>query len=79
MSSLWLSLQEHPGHLVLALPEGQRFWREHPKICTLLTSEVEASERPAIVTSLQSVTGAARMDVVFARDNFEVLKIQCNH
>ncbi len=61
------------GGLVLSLPEVQRFWRRHSRIRTLPGSEVEAGGQPALVIGLESLTSAAGLDVVCARDNFEVL------
>ncbi|MDQ5854596.1 MAG: sigma-70 family RNA polymerase sigma factor, partial [Chloroflexota bacterium] len=61
--------------IALALPEGRRFWSEHPRLHVRLTHDVETAGRRAQVVSLQSVTGTASMDVVFARDNFAVLGI----
>src|SRR5262249_6975077 len=42
--------------LTLWLPEGRRFWRDHPRIRRLPMREVEAEGQPAIVTSFESVT-----------------------
>ncbi len=59
--------------LALGLPESQRFWREHSRIRTLPPREVEAQGRNALVLGYESMSGAARLDVVVARDAFEVL------
>ena len=61
---------------VLNLPEGQRFWREHPRLRLLPEREVEAAGGPALVTSFECITGGARLDVVTARDAFEIISIQ---
>jgi RNA polymerase sigma factor (sigma-70 family) len=61
--------------LVLALPEGLRFWRDHPRIRTLPERAVEAGGRDAIVTSFHSVVDRAGLDVVSARDSFEVIGV----
>jgi hypothetical protein len=37
--------------------------------------EVEAAGRSAIVTTFQSLTGQARLEVVTARDVFEIISI----
>jgi hypothetical protein len=60
---------------VLNLPEGQQFWREHPRLRLLPEREVEAAGGPALVTSFESITGGARLDVVTARDAFEIIGI----
>ncbi len=64
------------GVLALCLPEGRRFWREHPRIRTLPEREIEAAGGPAVVEGFESVTGAATFDVVFARDTYRVLHIE---
>ena len=59
--------------LLLARPEGQRFWREHPRIHPLPEREIEVDGQPAILRHFQSVTGAAELAAVFHRDTFRVL------
>jgi hypothetical protein len=61
--------------LVLALPQGQRFWREHPRIRALPQREVEAAGRAALVAGFESVSAAARFEVVVARDTYAVISI----
>lgn len=61
--------------LVLASPEGQRFWRENPRIHVLPEHEVEAAGGAALVTSLQSLTGQARLDVVSTRQTFAMISV----
>jgi DNA-directed RNA polymerase subunit RPC12/RpoP len=61
--------------LVISLPEVQRFWREHSRIRALPEREVEADGRVAIVSSFQGIATNARLDVVSARDTFDVLGI----
>lgn len=63
------------AELVLWLPEGRQFWRENPRIRHLPEREVEAEGRPALVTTFESVTGAARFTVVSAADTYEVLGV----
>jgi RNA polymerase sigma factor (sigma-70 family) len=61
--------------IALALPEGRSFWQAHPRTRRLPDREVETAGRAAVVVSHVNVTGAARFDVVFDRDNFAVLGI----
>lgn len=68
-------LQSPLGGIALGLPAGQRFWRAHPRMRTLVEREVEAGGRAALVTRFESVTGGAALDVIFARDTFEVIGI----
>jgi RNA polymerase sigma factor (sigma-70 family) len=61
--------------LVLALPQGQRFWHEHLRIQALPQREVEAAGRAALVAGFESVSAAARFEVVVARDTYAVISI----
>jgi RNA polymerase sigma factor (sigma-70 family) len=61
--------------LALYLPEGQQFWRVHRRIHALPEREVDAAGRPAVVTSFESLTSQARLDIVCARDTYEVLHV----
>ncbi len=62
-------------HLALSLPEGQRFWRTHPRIRTLPEREVEAQGRPAIITAFESVTDASTFVIVSDHETYAVLSI----
>lgn len=61
--------------VMLARLEGQAFWREHGRLRSLPQREIEHAGSPAIAASLTSVTGNARLDVIFARDSLMVLGI----
>jgi RNA polymerase sigma factor (sigma-70 family) len=64
------------GGLVMSLPEVQRFWAEHRRIRTvLLQHEVEIAGHPALVTRFESVTDAARLDVVSRRDTLMAIDV----
>lgn len=60
--------------IALCLPEGQRFWKAHPRM-RLQSSEVESAGSIAIVSSFASVTDSARFDVVTTRDTVEVVGV----
>jgi len=62
-------------YLVLDLPATQRFWREHGRMRVLPEREVEVDGRPAIVTSYESVTESARLDVISTADTLAVLGV----
>jgi len=64
-----------PTALALALPQGQQFWRVHPRIRALPDRLVEAAGCAARVTSFESVTGPARLDVLSTYDTFAVLAV----
>lgn len=66
------------GGLVLALPEVQRFWSQHPRLRTLPPREIERQGSPAFVTRLESLSGAAEIEVISARDTFEPLSVHTN-
>jgi RNA polymerase sigma-70 factor (ECF subfamily) len=61
--------------LALWSPAGRRFWRAHPRLRALPEREVEAAGRAVLVTSFESVVDAARLDVVSARDTYEILSV----
>jgi RNA polymerase sigma factor (sigma-70 family) len=67
----WASLD----FLVLCLPQGRRFLREHPRTREFPTYETETDGRSSIVTRFESVTGPARFEVVSALDTFEAIRI----
>ncbi len=60
--------------LVFALPEIQRFYRQHPRIRLLSNYEVEADGQAAIVTRFESITNQEKFAVVSACDTFEALQ-----
>jgi len=57
------------------MPETQQFLREHPRVRTLPEREIEVDGQLALVTSLESITESARLDVVTALDTYEILRI----
>jgi hypothetical protein len=63
------------GGLVAALPQVQRFWREHGRIRTLPHREIEAAGRRGVVTSFESLVDAAQLDVVMSRDSLKPIYI----
>lgn len=65
-ASLW--------HLMLDMPETQRFWRRHPRIEAMPVREIERDGTLALVSGFASTDGA-RLEVVSARDTLDVLHI----
>jgi hypothetical protein len=61
--------------IALSLPEGRRFWKEHPKMRLQSTAEIESAGSSAIVTSFASLTDSAHFDVVTTRDTIEVIGV----
>jgi RNA polymerase sigma factor (sigma-70 family) len=62
--------------LVLALPEGERFWRGHPRVRTHLAAPVEAGGGAAAAVELRARDGAARLGVLFSLTTSAVLGIE---
>ncbi len=67
----WTSLEG----LVLSLPEGRGFLREHGRIHTLPQQEVEVDGQAAILTHFESVKSSGRFEVVSAQEGYQVLRI----
>jgi RNA polymerase sigma factor (sigma-70 family) len=66
----------HPQFQALFTPEGRRFRHDHPRARAVGCREVEVEGTPALLTSFQSLTSRARLDVVLARDSFRLLRSQ---
>jgi RNA polymerase sigma-70 factor (ECF subfamily) len=63
-----------PG-LALALPEGRRFWQDHPHIRMLPAQAITFEGLPTLLTSFESLDERARLDVIAARDAFRILAV----
>jgi hypothetical protein len=50
------------------------FWQRHPRIRALPIREATLGGRAALVTGFESVLDAARIEIVSARDTYEVLR-----
>jgi len=61
--------------LASATPEGRRFAREQGRVRSLPQREIEVGGGPALVAPLESVTGSARLEVVFLRYTLEIAGI----
>lgn len=64
------------GGLLLALPEGRRFWREQGRIRMLPWREVERAGERAWVTSFVSLETAGRFEVVSAAATHRILEVE---
>lgn len=58
-----------------SLPQARAFWREHPRVRFVPPRELEVAGSPAVVTGFESITGAARLDIVALLDTLEVVSI----
>lgn len=63
-------------HLALDTPEAIRFWRRHPRMHALPIREVAFNGRPALVTGFESRDGRSRLELVSARDTYEVVWLE---
>jgi len=61
--------------IALSLPEGQRFWKAHPKMRLQSSAEIDSAGSRAIVSSFASLTDSARFDVITTRDTIEVVGV----
>ncbi len=61
---------------VLGLPEGQAFFRAHPRIHVLPQMEIDHNGTDAIVVRHASVTAHATYDVIVDRATYEILTIE---
>jgi hypothetical protein len=73
----WLSNKSLSG-LVLGSLEGQRFWREYPRIRTLPALEIEVQGSAALLTRLQSLTNNAELTVISRRETLEQMEVHSN-
>lgn len=71
------NVQTYHAWLALCTPQGRRFYREHARIRRAgeYVVGVGPAGGPALVTSHESVVGAARLDVVAALDTLRVLGV----
>jgi RNA polymerase sigma-70 factor (ECF subfamily) len=81
----WLGVHApclHCGHVHVLPPSGfavsappvQRFWKAHPRMRMLPVRRLPGHPRGAFVAGFESLTGAARVEVLLAGDTFEVLE-----
>lgn len=70
------SSRNNAAHLVHALPEVRRFWRENPRMRTLSPVSLEHGGLDAVLLTLESLGGASRLHVVMGRDNLRILVIR---
>jgi RNA polymerase sigma factor (sigma-70 family) len=61
--------------LALMRPEGRTFWRVHRRIRALPERELEAGGVAALVSTLESATGGAKLEVIFARETLRVIGV----
>ncbi len=57
------------------LAAGRLFWRQHPRIRTLPQQEMELEGYPALRIRFENVANSAHLEVIVARDKYEVLSV----
>jgi RNA polymerase sigma-70 factor (ECF subfamily) len=73
----WTSNKAVSG-LIFSLPEVHKFWREHPRIRTLPSREIEIDGSLAFVRRLQSVNDRAELTVVMRQDSLDPIAVHSN-
>ena len=63
------------SHLTLDTPEARQFWRKHPRMLWLPEREIEYDGQSGLVSSFQSMTDSARLDVIFQHETLQVLSV----
>jgi RNA polymerase sigma-70 factor (ECF subfamily) len=63
-------------HMTLDIPEARQFWRQHPRMRWLPGHEIDYAGRPALVSGFQSISDAARLDVIIDQATFKILSIR---
>lgn len=59
----------------LSLPQGRRFYAQHPRLRALPERDIESGGRRAVVASVEDVASGARYDVVIALEPYAVLGV----
>lgn len=62
-------------HLTLDTPEARQFWRKHPRMYWQPYGEIDYAGQPALISRFQSVSDAARLDVICQRSTLKILGI----
>ncbi len=61
------------SHLTLDTLEARQFWRKHPRMLWLPEREIVYDGQPALLSSFQSITDSAHLDVIVQRETLQVL------
>ena len=61
------------SHLTLDTPQVRQFWRKHPRMLWLPEREIEYGGQSALLSSFQSMTASAQIDVIVQRETLRVL------
>ena len=65
-----------PTGLLYTLPAVQRFWQKHPRMHLIFHEPIsEVAGQSALAARFESMTDAARLDVVLAGDTLNLIDI----
>jgi hypothetical protein len=64
-----------PLHLSIDTTVAQRFWRRHPRMRALPARKLDFAGRPALLTGFESLDDGARLELISARDTYEILRV----
>lgn len=56
-------------------PASQQFLRAHPRVRTLPERQIDVNGRPALVTSMESLTDNARLDLILDLETYETVRV----
>ncbi|QBD74977.1 sigma-70 family RNA polymerase sigma factor [Ktedonosporobacter rubrisoli] len=63
-------------HLTLDTPEACQFWRKHPRMHLLPLREIEHAGQPAFVSSFQSLSANAQLDIIYQQSTLKILAVK---
>jgi len=63
------------GASALRLPETQRFWRLHARMRALPDRPLTYAGQSAVLTRYQGLSGPTTLDIISARDTFDILAV----
>jgi RNA polymerase sigma factor (sigma-70 family) len=61
------------SHLILDTPQARQFWRKHPRMLWLPEREIESGGQSALLSSFQSMTDSAQLDVIVQCETLQIL------
>jgi RNA polymerase sigma-70 factor (ECF subfamily) len=62
-------------HLSLDTPEARQFWRRHPRMQWLPAREIAYAGQPALISSFQSISDTAQLDIICQQATLKVLAV----
>lgn len=62
-------------HMTMDVLESQQFWRRHPRMFWLPPREIDYAGQPALLSSFQSYSDSARLDIIYQPETLKILGI----